>query len=63
MPPTNVDGKNSRRVKKKDYNMQKSESVRGNETHKILCDFEKETNRPIPTQGPDLGEKKREHAI
>ena len=34
--------------------MHKPESVQENETHKILWNFEKQTNHQIPTERPDL---------
>ena len=34
--------------------MLKPESVMGNETHKILCDFEMQTDHRIPARKPDL---------
>ena len=34
--------------------MHKSESIQGNETHKILLNFEISTDPPIPVRRPDL---------
>ena len=34
--------------------MYKPESIQKNKTHKILCDFEIETDSPIPARVPDL---------
>ena len=44
--------------------MLKSESLQGNETHKILWDLEIQTDNLIPTRRPNLliGNKKREPA-
>ena len=41
-----------------------SESVLENETHKILCDSEMQTDHLIPARKPDqaIVEKKREHS-
>ena len=44
--------------------MNNPESILENETHKILCDFEIQTNHLISARQPDIEivNKKREHA-